>query len=159
MRRELSACVIQKSNGYELLRNYLNSKERKNFIPIDTVYESTLNEKKPIECFYASKIYLGYHTMWKNLKMEKKFSIILVLDNAIIAITILLGVQKRWKNICPSVQAKLDLLFHLTMVKSLTIKITAKIWVIFLSRCITISRQLLEVLSFSMRKCMWLATA
>ena len=46
MKRELSACVIQKFNGYELLRNHLNSREIKNFIPIDVVYEPTLNDKK-----------------------------------------------------------------------------------------------------------------
>ena len=46
MKRELSACIIQKFNGYELLRNHLNSTERKNFIPIDIVFEPTLNEKK-----------------------------------------------------------------------------------------------------------------
>ena len=62
MKKELSACVIQKFNSYELLRNHLNSRERKNFIPIDVVYEPTLNEKKPIECFFAPKIYLAFHT-------------------------------------------------------------------------------------------------
>ena len=31
MKKELSACVIQKFNGYELLRNHLNSRERKKF--------------------------------------------------------------------------------------------------------------------------------
>ena len=58
MKRKLSACVIQKFNGYELLRNHLNSTERKNCIPIDVAYEPTLNDKKPIECFFAPKIYL-----------------------------------------------------------------------------------------------------
>ena len=30
-KRELSSCVIQKSNGYELLRNNLNFSEKKRF--------------------------------------------------------------------------------------------------------------------------------
>ena len=42
MKRELSACVIQKLNGYELIRNSLNSKNRKDFVPIDIVYKPTL---------------------------------------------------------------------------------------------------------------------
>ena len=58
MKKELSACVMQKFNGYELLRNHPNSRERKNFIPIDVVYEPTLNKKKTIEYFFAPKIYL-----------------------------------------------------------------------------------------------------
>ena len=62
MKLELSACIIQKFNGYELLRNHLNSIERKDFIPIDVVYEPTLNENKIIECFFAPKIHLGFRT-------------------------------------------------------------------------------------------------
>ena len=40
MKRELSACIIQKFNEYELLRNHPNSFEKKDFIPIDVVYEN-----------------------------------------------------------------------------------------------------------------------
>ena len=56
MKRKLSACIIQKFNGYELLRNHLNSIERKDFVPIDVVYEPTVNENKITECFFAPKI-------------------------------------------------------------------------------------------------------
>lgn len=62
MKRELSACTIQKFNGYELLRNHLNSRERKDFMLIDVVYEPTLNKNKSVECFFAPKIYLGIRT-------------------------------------------------------------------------------------------------
>ena len=72
MKRELSACVIQKFNGYELIRNLLNSKERKDFVPIHIVYEPTLNENKPIECFYALKIYLEYNTTVEKTRKGKK---------------------------------------------------------------------------------------
>ena len=72
MKRKLFACVIQKFNGYELLRNHLNSTERKNCIPIDVVYEPTLNDKKPIECFVAPKIYLAFHTTIEKSKNGKK---------------------------------------------------------------------------------------
>ena len=54
MRRELSSCAIQKSNDYELLRNHLQNGERKDFVPIDVVYEPTLDEKKLIFCFFYS---------------------------------------------------------------------------------------------------------
>ena len=59
MRKELSACAIQKFNGYELLRNHLNNGERQDFIPIDIVYEPTLDTTKPIFCFFAPSISLG----------------------------------------------------------------------------------------------------
>ena len=55
MKRELSACIIQKFNGYELLRNHLNFIERKDFVPIDVVYEPTLNENMIIECFFHTE--------------------------------------------------------------------------------------------------------
>ena len=48
MKRELSACIIQNFNGYKLLRNHLNSREQKDLIPIDVVYEPALNENKSI---------------------------------------------------------------------------------------------------------------
>ena len=52
MKRELSSCVIQKSNGYELLRNNLNSSEKKkDFIPIDIIYEPTLHDNKKLNVF------------------------------------------------------------------------------------------------------------
>ena len=62
MKQELSARIIQKFNGCEILRNHLNSIERIDFIPIDVVYEPTLNENKIIECFFAPKIHPGFRT-------------------------------------------------------------------------------------------------
>ena len=53
MKAELFAYVIQEFNGYELLRSNLNYSEKKNLLPIDIVYEPTLNTEKPIECFFA----------------------------------------------------------------------------------------------------------
>ena len=50
---------MQKFNGYELLRNHLNSKERKNFIPIDVIYEPTLNDKTD-RVFFCCKNLLGF---------------------------------------------------------------------------------------------------
>ena len=53
MRKELSACAIQKFNGYEL------NGERQDYIPIDIVCEPTLDTTKPIFCFFAPSISLG----------------------------------------------------------------------------------------------------
>lgn len=50
MRAELSTCVIQKFNGYDLLRIRLQHNEKKNLIPIDIVYELTLDIEKLIYC-------------------------------------------------------------------------------------------------------------
>lgn len=97
MRKELSACAIQKFHGYGLLRNYLNSVERKDFVPIDIVYEPTLDDKNPIVCFYCPHIYLGFHTTIEKLKNGKRAlnHTGAKQDNAIIATIILLKAMKR----------------------------------------------------------------
>ena len=75
IKRELSTCIIQKFNGYELLWNHLNSIERRDFIPIDIVYEPTLDEKKNIECFFTPKNVLEYRsTVEKSRKGGKIFN-------------------------------------------------------------------------------------
>ena len=73
MRAELSACVIQKFNGYDLLRAYLKYSEKKNLIPIDIVFEPTLNTEKPIECFFADEIHLAFNSSYdKFVRGSKK---------------------------------------------------------------------------------------
>ena len=59
MRKELSACVVQKFNGYEMLRNHLNYGETKDFIPIDIFYEPTLVTKKNDVMLFCS-----FYSLW-----------------------------------------------------------------------------------------------
>ena len=72
MRAELSACVIQKFNGYDLLRVNLKYSEKKDLLPIDIVYEPTLNIEKPTECFFASKIHLAFNTYYEKIVKGNK---------------------------------------------------------------------------------------
>ena len=72
MKKELSACVIGKFNGYEFLRNHLQSNEKEKIIPIDIIYEPTLNDKKPIQCFFAPEISLGFYTSIEKTRKGKK---------------------------------------------------------------------------------------
>ena len=72
MRAELSACVIQKFNGYDLLRPNLNYSEKKDLLPTDIVYEPTLNTEKPIECFFASEIHLAFNTYYEKIVKNNK---------------------------------------------------------------------------------------
>ena len=73
MKRELSPCVIQKFNGYELLRNNLNVHEERDFIPIDIVYEPTLDENKKIACFFAPGISLAYVGYIEKTRKNEKY--------------------------------------------------------------------------------------
>ena len=72
MRRELSACPIQKFNGYELLRNHLQRRERRDLVPINVVYEPTLDEKKTFFCFFAASIQLAYHSGVEKIQKGQK---------------------------------------------------------------------------------------
>ena len=73
MRKELSACTIQKFDVYELLRNHLNNGERQDFIPVGIVYEPTLDTTKPIFCFFAPSISLGLHTSFEKNRDGKRY--------------------------------------------------------------------------------------
>ena len=71
-RRELSACVEQEFNGYELLRNHLNSNEKQNFVLIDIVYAPTLDDTKEIQCYFAHDISLAFHCKADKFRSGKK---------------------------------------------------------------------------------------
>ena len=60
MTRNLSACVLEKFNGYETIRNNLSRKERVEFRAIDIVYEPSLDKDKPIVCYFSPNIHLAY---------------------------------------------------------------------------------------------------
>ena len=73
MKTELSACVIQKFNGYDLLRNTLQRSQKIDLVPIDIVYEPSLDVSKPILCFFAPPIHSAYQTFYgKSLGNNKK---------------------------------------------------------------------------------------
>ena len=62
IKRELSACAIEKFNGYKLLRNHLQYREKRDFVPIDVIYKPVLDKKEQILCFFAPSIHFAYHT-------------------------------------------------------------------------------------------------
>ena len=72
MKTELSACVIQKFNGYDLLRNNLQRNEKTELVSIDIVYEPTLGVTKSILCFFAPQIYTAYQTFYEKALGDNK---------------------------------------------------------------------------------------
>ena len=58
--RNLSSCVIETFNGYEIIRHYLARHEKKEFVPIDIIYEPIFNEKIPIHCFFTDQVHVAY---------------------------------------------------------------------------------------------------
>ena len=73
MRAELSSCVFQKFNGYDLLRTELSRDEKKNLLLLDIVYEPTLDRNKPILCYFSPKICLAFRTCYdRNVRGSKQ---------------------------------------------------------------------------------------
>ena len=58
--RNLSICVLEKFNGYEIISNDLSTKEKLDFKPINIVYEPRFNEAKPVVCNFT--IHIPLHT-------------------------------------------------------------------------------------------------
>lgn len=73
MRGDLPACVIQKFNRYDLLRTKLQHFEKKDLLPIDIVYEPTLDIEKSIYSYFAPKIHAAFNTCYnKIVRVSKK---------------------------------------------------------------------------------------
>ena len=60
--RNLSSSVLEKFNGYEMIRDSLSSMEKAEFIPINVVYEPIYDETVPVPCYFTNEIHLAYRS-------------------------------------------------------------------------------------------------
>ena len=70
--RNLSSSVLEKFNGYEIVKHELACKEKREFVPIDIVYEPVYDESVPILWFFIDKIYLAYRSYAGQMSKEKE---------------------------------------------------------------------------------------
>ena len=70
--RNLSACVVEKFNGYEIIRNDLARKEPLDFQPIDIVYEPCFDETTPVICNFTPNIFTAYKSYVGRFERGKK---------------------------------------------------------------------------------------
>ena len=66
--RELSACITQKFNGFEIVRIELDRKLRQKMSPIDTIYKPVKKEDEIIECFFSKKMNFAYRATYSEDK-------------------------------------------------------------------------------------------
>ena len=58
--KQLSSCLIEKFNGFSIIRIQYEKKVRKNFQPLDIIYKSTKDiEIEPL-CYFTTDISLAY---------------------------------------------------------------------------------------------------
>ena len=60
LKRNLSSSVVEKFNGYEMIRQKLQRNEKIDLTPIDISYEPSYDESIPVSCFFTDQIVLAY---------------------------------------------------------------------------------------------------
>ena len=58
--RDLLSCIIEKFNGFNIVRIEFDKKLRQKVSPIDIIYKPVKKEDEIIKCFFSLKISLAY---------------------------------------------------------------------------------------------------
>ena len=66
--RELSACIVEKFNGFATVRLEFDRKLRQKMSPIDIIYKPVKKENEIIECFFSSQMNLAYRASFNDSK-------------------------------------------------------------------------------------------
>ena len=69
--RDLSAGIVEKFNGFNIVRIEFDRKLRQKMSPIDIIYKPVRKEDEIIECFFSSQINLAYRSTFnENQKLR-----------------------------------------------------------------------------------------
>ena len=72
--KQLSSCLIEKYNGFTVIRIEYQKKERKNFQPLDIIYKPTKDLEKEPACYFSTDISLAYSTYFLHGSRMKRAS-------------------------------------------------------------------------------------
>ena len=120
LKRDISSCVIEKFNGYNLLKF---SEDVKKLLPLDIVYEPVQDKHEPIYCFFTPKIHLAYQIIYDKMVQGKKVSFSCSTAKYVhIAVIFLLNLKKKMQKhiLCCDGQGDLDICHSFVQKKSLT---------------------------------------
>ena len=76
---EVSACVVERFNGFTIVRLEFDNEIRKEFTPVDIIYKPVKKENAILNCFFTEKLHLAYKavynetTKWDKLKSTCAF--------------------------------------------------------------------------------------
>ena len=71
--QDLSSSIIEKVNGYKMIKHSLARKEQIEFTPIDIVYKPIYDENVPEPCYYTDQIHLACRSyIGTNIKAKEK---------------------------------------------------------------------------------------
>ena len=69
--RDLSSYIIEKFNGFNIVRLEFAKKLRQEMSPINIIYKPVKKDTENIECFFSNRINLGYRTTFsENQKLR-----------------------------------------------------------------------------------------
>ena len=69
--RDLSSCIIEKFNFFNIVSLELPKKLRQEMSPIDIIYKPVKKDTENIECFFSNRINLAYRTTFsENQKLR-----------------------------------------------------------------------------------------
>ena len=73
--RDLSSCIIEKFNGFNIIRIEFERKLRQKMSLIDIIYRPVKKEDEIIECFFTSQINLAYRSTFSENQKIKQYSL------------------------------------------------------------------------------------
>ena len=69
---EVSACVIERFNGFTIVRLEFDNEIRKEFTPVDIIYKPVKKENEILNCFFTDKLHLAYKATYnETIKWDK----------------------------------------------------------------------------------------
>ena len=74
--KQLASCLIQKYNGFQVIKNSFSKRERRKFEPIDIIYIPTKNAQILPVCYYTTNIANAYTALCsEGLKSRRSFTV------------------------------------------------------------------------------------
>ena len=69
---ELSACVVERFNGFTIVRLEFDNEIRKEFTPVDIIYKPVKKQNAILNCFFTDKLHLAYKAVYNETKKWDK---------------------------------------------------------------------------------------
>ena len=69
---ELSACVIERFNGFQVVKLEFDNEIRRNFKPIDIIYKPVIKLNSIIDCFFTNAMHLAFKAVYNETIDWKK---------------------------------------------------------------------------------------
>ena len=63
VKRELSSCIKERFNGFQVVRHLFGKEEKRKFEPLDIVYKPIKSLEQKIECYFTDEIRLAYRAV------------------------------------------------------------------------------------------------